>query len=733
MTDHVSPTLRLLPAPVPATMAAAALALAGCGPSGPPTYAGDVAPILYENCSRCHRPGGPAPFTLLSYEDARVRAPLIAEVTGRRYMPPWLPARTDHPFEGERRLSEEEIATLRRWAEAGAPRGDPEEGPPAPEWSSGWVLGEPDLVVEMADTFEVPEAGVDVFRNFVIPLPVERTRYVRTVELRPGNPRVVHHAVMSVDPTPYSRFAEAREPGPGFDGMYSGSKARTPGGFFLGWTPGRVPSFNPPGMAWELEPGTDLVLQLHLRPTGQPEKVRAQAGFYFTDTPPERSPMILRMGGQTLDIPAGESDYVVEDEFELPTEIRILGAYPHAHYLGKEMLLEARLPGEDVDTLLHIPDWDFNWQDAYRYAQPVSLPAGTVLRMRYVYDNSGTNPQNPHRPPRRVVLGYESTDEMAELHLQVVAGRAGERELLQQEVGRKALRDQVEAWQHMLRLDPDDVEAHFGLGSFLQSQGRLEEAAERYRRVIAGAPDHAQAHHNLGLVRQAQGDVEVAIGHYREAIRAMPEHANAHNNLGSALATRGPTDEALEHLRRAVEIDPDHADAHNNLGSLFRTRGRLGEAETHYRRALGIRNDFPEAHFNLAAVLLSLGRVDEAVERFHEGARFDPDALQPHVAMAWSLATAPDPEGRRPEAAIRLAERAVRLTEGRHPLVLDVLAVAYASTGRFAEAVEVAERAEVAAARAGDAELARRIRSHGELFRAGEPYVERSGESGEGG
>lgn len=732
MTDRSSAASRPFRSPIPVAIGVALSAAAGCGPSGPPTFAEDVAPILYENCARCHRPGGPAPFTLLSYEDARPRAPLIAEMTGARVMPPWLPARTDHAFEGERRLSEEQIATLRRWAEAGAPRGDPAEEPSAPQWSGGWGLGEPDLVVEMADTFDVPAEGLDLFRNFVIPLPVERTRYVRAVELRPGNPRVVHHAVMNVDPTPYSRFAEAREPGPGFDGMYSGSRAYTPGGFFLGWTPGRVPSFNPPGMAWELEPGTDLVLQLHLRPTGSVEPVRARVGLYFTDRPPGQRPTILRMGGQTLDIPAGESDYVVEDSFELPVEIRVLGVYPHAHYLGREMLVEARLPEDGVDTLLHIPEWDFNWQDAYRYAEPVALPAGTTLRMRYVYDNSAANPQNPNRPPRRVVLGYRSTDEMAELHFQVVAAHPGEQALLEQQLGQKSLRDQVEAWQHMLSLDPADPEAHFGLGTVLQARGRLDEAAERYRRAVAGAPRHPQAQYNLGLVLEAQGDTESAMRHYREALDAFPEYANAHNNLGGLLAARGRSDEALVHFRAAVEVDPGHADAHNNLGNLFRERGALGEAEGHYRRALAARGDRPEAHFNLAAVLLARGRVDEAVERFDEGARLDPEALQPHVAMAWALATAPDPERRRPDAAIRLAERAARMTGGRHPLVLDVLAASYAAAGRFDEAVRMAGQAEAAAAGAGEEELARRIRSHRDVFRAGEPWVEGGGNAGEG-
>ncbi len=241
-------------------------------PSDSLTFNKHIAPILFEHCASCHRPGGGGPFDLLTYRDVQRRLPLIADAIERRAMPPWVPEPGYGNFLNERRLSDEEIDVFRRWVDDGAIEGNPADLPPAPQWSAGWQLGEPDLVVALPE-YAVPAQGQDIYRNLVAPIPVSQTRYVSAVELWWGGNRVVHHSRMMIDRTPSSRLFDERSPEPGFDGMEIVSDADNPPGHFVGWAPGRIQVREPDEIAWPLDPGTDLVLQLHLRLTGRPELV----------------------------------------------------------------------------------------------------------------------------------------------------------------------------------------------------------------------------------------------------------------------------------------------------------------------------------------------------------------------------------------------------------------------------------------------------------------------------
>ena len=258
------------------------------GPS--PTFSKDVAPIVFKNCAMCHRPGELAPFNLLTYDDVKQHARQIATVTKSRFMPPWKPEPSESgmAFQGERRLTEAEIQTLQRWVDAGTPEGDRRDLPPAPAFPSTWHLGEPDLVVTMPEPFDVPADGKDVFRNIVLKVPTTALRYVQAIEFRPGNPRVLHHARVLVDETDASRWRDAQDPGPGFGGMEA-PEAHFPDGHFLGWAPGKLAAKE--ALPWPLAPGTDLVIQMHLRPTGKPERLQASVGLYFSDKPPAASPV----------------------------------------------------------------------------------------------------------------------------------------------------------------------------------------------------------------------------------------------------------------------------------------------------------------------------------------------------------------------------------------------------------------------------------------------------------
>jgi mono/diheme cytochrome c family protein len=421
----------------PAIGLAGALALSSaCSrPETTPTFAVDVAPLVYTRCAPCHHRGGAGPFPLTTYDEVRRRSRQIAEVTGRRYMPPWPPVEGHGDFVGERRLSDREIARLAAWVKAGSPKGDLAAAPASPTFPASWQLGTPDLVLTAPPGFVLDAEGDDRFHNFVLPVPVSGTRYVRAIEILPGAPRLVHHANVLVDRSGWARERDAADPAVGFPGMDLEivSDRFDPDSHFLFWKPGSPPVPEPDDMAWRLDRGADLVLNMHLQPSGKREEVRPSIGLYFTDRVPTRMPMLLQLEHDgALDIPAGDSAFTVTDELTLPVDVTLLAVYPHAHYVGQEIQGTARLPDGSTRWLVHIVDWDLNWQAVYRLRQPMSLPKGTVVSMKWTYDNSSRNERNPHDPPERVRAGDRASDEMAHLWLQVLPGRSEDRALLQE-------------------------------------------------------------------------------------------------------------------------------------------------------------------------------------------------------------------------------------------------------------------------------------------------------------
>src|SRR5215510_4507177 len=418
-----------------AALLRAALAVAAAAqssPQPPPTF-NEVAPIIYARCSSCHRPGQATPFSLLTYEDVKLRAQRVAEVTSRRSMPPWPPEPGFGEFANARILSDVEIDLIQRWVASGAAEGNRSALPTPPTWRDEWQIGRPDMVLELPQSYTLPAgAHGDVFRSFVIPIPGAARRYMRGVEFRPSNPRVVHHVVMRFDRTGAARRLDANDPEPGYDGMLSAAD-ESPSGRFLGWTPGKTSTFEREGMAWPLDPQTDAVINAHLMPTGKPELVRFQIGLFFTDKRPVADPVMLRLGSELIDIAAGEKDYPVNARYMLPVDVDVLSVYPHAHYLARDMRAFAVLPDGSVKWLVWIKDWNFNWQDVYVYERPIHLPRGTLLSMRYTYDNSAGNVRNPNRPPRHVIYGPRSSDEMADLWLQVVPRNAADAAVLEQD------------------------------------------------------------------------------------------------------------------------------------------------------------------------------------------------------------------------------------------------------------------------------------------------------------
>jgi Tfp pilus assembly protein PilF/mono/diheme cytochrome c family protein len=601
-----------------------------------PTFARDVAPILYRHCGSCHNPRTDAPFSLLTYDDVRPRAQAIAAATTRREMPPWKPAPGyGDEFLGARRLTDEEIATIQRWAAAGAPQGDPAGLGPPPPWNDGWRLGTPDLIVRMAEPYDLVASGPDLFRIVVLPIPANAVRYVKAIEFQPGT-RAVHHANLRIDTTPASRLLDDADAAPGYDGLIARS-AQFPEGHFFGWTPGQLPPMSP-DLAWRLQPGSDFVVQLHMRPTGKPEPVQVAIGLYFADGPPRRTPAMLRLGRQSLDIAPGQRGYVVRDSYVLPVDVDVHAVQPHAHYRATQIKGIATLPDGTTKWLLNIPDWDFNWQDQYRYARPFPLPKGTTLSMEYTYDNSAANRHNPQRPPQRVRWGQNSTDEMGDLWIQVVPRSAADLARLMNEFRQKVFREDIEGYETVLRTTPDDVALHDDIALLYLETGRVADAIRHFRESLSLAPVSAQAHFNLATSLIAGGRLDEAVAEYRRAIELKPDYAAPYNNLGSIALARGRADEAATLYRRAADLDPANAEAHNNLGYALTQVGRLDDALASLGRALEIRPAYPEAHLNLARLLLAQGKPRDALARYGAALALRPDWPPVAREFAWMLA-----------------------------------------------------------------------------------------------
>jgi cytochrome c-type biogenesis protein CcmH/NrfG len=592
-------------------LTAVALVLASSAHAAPPvTFNKDIAPILWARCATCHRPGEMAPFSLVEYSDVVPRARQIATATANHTMPPWLPEPGYGTFVNERRLKPEEIAAIQEWVKAGAPRGDASELPPRPTWTDGWQLGTPDLIVQVNEPFVIPRGGTDVFRNFAIPIPITTPRYVKGVEVRPGNAKVVHHASLTFDRTRASRLRDEADPLPGFSGGMFSDTARNPESRALGWTPGMTPSFEPDGMPWRLEPGSDLILELHMiapRDT-EPQQVQPSVGFYFSDKPPERTPIDFKIGSKDIDIPAGRADYVIEDRYTLPVGVDVLSVYPHAHYLAKEMKAQATLPDGHVTPLIWIRNWDFHWQDDYRYATPIHLPRGSIVTMRYTYDNSAANRHNPHPAPTHVVYGPESSDEMGDLWLRLLPQNAADALVLARSYHENELRKDIRLRERLVAEHPDDAKWRNALGASYLEAGQLEASVKQLEAAIRLVPLQVESHNNLGEARRLGGDLGGAIAEFREAERLDPKNDVVQFNLANTLGDDGNLAEAIVHFKLGLALNPAVADAHNNLGVALASLGQVDEAVAHFREALAIQPDYVDARENLDLVLRSLNR-----------------------------------------------------------------------------------------------------------------------------
>jgi Flp pilus assembly protein TadD/mono/diheme cytochrome c family protein len=587
------------------------------------TFGRDVAPIIYGSCASCHRPGESGPFSLLSYEDVKKHAHQIVKVTQSHIMPPWLPERGYGDLAEARTLTDEQIRTIARWVEQGSVLGPPADVPSTPVYPVDWKLGPPDLQVEAPVPLDVPATGPEVYWNFLLKPGLTTTRYVRALEIHPGNRRIVHHANLLIDRTQSAQRME-KTSGAGFPGMdlTISRSVFDPDGQFLFWSPGGVPLVEPEGFAWRLDPGNVLVLNMHLRPSGKAEQVRPVVALYFTDTKPAKFPIVIQMENDPgLDVPAGRRDFLVADDFKLPLDADLLALYPHAHYLGRLMEVYATLPGGERKWLLRIPDWNLSWQSVFRYREPVFLPKSSVISMRYHYDNSEANPRNPNHPPIRVMGGNHASDEMAHLWLQILPRGGGDR--------RRVVEEAI--MQHRVDKYSGDSSARLNLAVLRLARLDPQGAVPLLLDAVRISPDDAECRSTLGIALRAVGRSSEAIDQLQIALRIRPDLAVAQYNLGLALLQGGRTADAVVEFRKTAATFPTDTVITDQLArALERRGGELGragdwdQAFSVYKEWVALKPKDPLAHVSLGEALVRQGKLKDALSQFDDALLIDP-------------------------------------------------------------------------------------------------------------
>ncbi|HYV38416.1 MAG TPA: redoxin domain-containing protein [Gemmataceae bacterium] len=401
------------------------------------TYYKDVLPILQKNCQECHRPGEVGPFSLMTYRQAVNWATDIKDYTRSRIMPPWKISE-GMPFHNERHLSKLELDILAAWADNGTPEGDAKDGPPPAKFPEGWRLGKPDMVLTVSDEFQVGPTGNDVFRCFVLPAQLAEDKFVEAIEVRPGNPRVVHHALIFVDTAGKGRELEKKQNVVGFKDPHGGNELDKGPGYYAGmgvgftptsslggWAPGQLPRTLPDGTGILLPKGSDIVMQMHYHRNGKTEKDKTSIGLYFSKKKVERTFQGGIMAGLFLAIPANNDHFVVKGTHYVSEDMTLYDMMPHMHMLGKEIKVTMTPPDGKTQLLFNIKDWDYNWQETYFLKDPIKLKAGTKLDLEAVYDNSSKNPHNPFSPPRAVTFGEQTFNEMCFVFLGGTSDRKG--------------------------------------------------------------------------------------------------------------------------------------------------------------------------------------------------------------------------------------------------------------------------------------------------------------------
>jgi len=416
------------------------------------TFTKDVAPIFFKNCAECHRPGEAAPFSALSYKDARPWARSIREQVVSREMPPWRADSHVGQFKNDRRLTDAEIETITAWVDGGAKEGDPNHLPPVPEFADGWAIGKPDLIIPMPEEFTLDASGPDEYQYFEVDPGFTEDKYVQMAEARPGNRRIVHHILAFVQPPPKDGQSpkkmtkeeiERMELGSIFyrDGFLMRAKPDAPvyddgcalpnggqgadrdaapqesrlsglGMMLTGFAPGMNPWVWEPGTVKRIPAGSKITFQVHYsKVAGSTQKDRSIIGLVFAKEPPQRLIITRMISNNYFRIPPGAANHRVTACWTATEDVRLTAAMPHMHVRGKAIEVKAFYPDGRSETLLNVPNYSFAWQTFYYFKQPMAIPKGTRLLVTGYFDNSPKNKYNPD-PTRAVRFGEPTYDEM---------------------------------------------------------------------------------------------------------------------------------------------------------------------------------------------------------------------------------------------------------------------------------------------------------------------------------
>jgi hypothetical protein len=388
-----------------------------------PTFTRDVAPILFKHCVSCHRPGEAVPMSLLTYEQARPYARAIANAVTNRTMPPWHADAPAGTFHNERLLSERERETVLAWSAGGAPHGDTKDLPTVPTFVEGWALGEPDVVLEMLEDYRLPAKGTIEYEWFYIPTNFTEPKWVKSIEVRPGNRRAVHHVLVYYrakpdrKPAPIARANPKDQSGapPVEEGVAEHPRrmdlTAMPPRLVATYAPGTNPQVAPSGTAFRLEPGGLIELQMHYTATGQPASDRTKLGITFAADTSPREVRAQHFMNLTMKLPAHAADVPVTTDLEFLQDATVWGLFPHTHLRGKKWDYKLVLPGGEAKSILSVPRYDFNWQTYYMFTEPLKVPKGSKIVSTAWYDNSAANKDNPD-PNVDVLWGDQTWREM---------------------------------------------------------------------------------------------------------------------------------------------------------------------------------------------------------------------------------------------------------------------------------------------------------------------------------
>ena len=351
------------------------------------TFNRDVAPIFFNNCVQCHRPGEIAPMSLMSYKDARPWARSIKEKVATGVMPPWHADPHYGSFANDRRLSEKDINTIATWVDQGAKEGIAKDLPAAPQFLEGWNIGKPDVVFYLPQEYAVPASGVVEYKYFKVATNFKEDKWIQAAEIRPGVRGVVHHIIV---------FAQ---------------KANEPQRLIVGYAPGEQPAVISRGLARKIPAGSDLIFQVHYTPNGTEAKDKSYVGFVFAKEPPNAEVVTRPVLNAKFVIPPGDPSYKVESTYTFTQDAHIYSLMPHMHVRGKDFIFKATFPDGTSQILLSVPRYDFAWQTYYVLKEPLAAPKGTRLDCLAHFDNSEKNKYNPD-PKKEVRWGDQTWEEM---------------------------------------------------------------------------------------------------------------------------------------------------------------------------------------------------------------------------------------------------------------------------------------------------------------------------------